>query len=62
MKHLVWACGKEGFNDVGDLVGIVFNSKVTKYSYTDDVGEVIEKNGFYPQLPEKAPLAVAANW
>ena len=62
MKHLVWSCGKEGFKDVEELIGASITCKVTHYSYTGDDGEEVEKNGFYPQLPEAAPLSAAVGW
>ena len=62
MQHVVWSCGKQGFRKITELIGCKITCKVSKYSYTNDAGEDIEKNGFFPQLPAVAPVKAVAGW
>jgi len=57
MQHMGWACNRQGFKKISELVGDKIVCKVSKYSYTNGDGEEVEKNGFFPQLPTAAKAA-----
>ena len=62
LKHLVWSMDLVGFRDVEELIGRMFNAKVTRF-----LGESSDehKNGIFPKLPEATPepvKAASAGW